>query len=179
MNKYKTPILTGVFNVFGALAIVTPIILWFYYAGSGGRGGSADQFIYVFLVGIYVGLLNFGIAQIVDYIGRTAFTNEQIMRTLPSIVNALEKMDQRMAGSLPLRISPVETVECPEPVRAAAKPKQSPARYFCSMDGAQAGPFSAEKIRSMTRSRKINSDTPVIREGEEEWKTLADYPELS
>jgi len=64
-----------------------------------------------------------------------------------------------------------------------AQPKQilsSPdVRFYYSTGGEQQGPVDASDLRLMRQDGPITDDTPVIREGESEWRTFRDYLSLS
>src|SRR5438093_12052328 len=46
-------------------------------------------------------------------------------------------------------------------------------------DGREYGPVSAEQLRQWMADGRVNQQTRVQAEGGTEWKTLADFPELS
>jgi len=46
-------------------------------------------------------------------------------------------------------------------------------------DGQQYGPVSAEQLRQWMTEGRVNHQTRIQAEGATEWKTLADFPELS
>lgn len=54
------------------------------------------------------------------------------------------------------------------------------ARYFY-LDAAQAqhGPYGGGQIRAMARDGRLTLDTPLWREGDADWFTLADFPEFT
>ena len=67
--------------------------------------------------------------------------------------------------------------------KGQAQPKQilsSPdVRFYYSTGGEQQGPVDASDLRLMRQDGLITDDTPVIREGESEWRTFRDYLSLS
>jgi hypothetical protein len=55
----------------------------------------------------------------------------------------------------------------------------SKASYFYSTDGTQQGPVDATDLRMMRKDGLITEDTPVLREGETQWRVFKDYLALS
>ena len=51
--------------------------------------------------------------------------------------------------------------------------------YYYSTDGQQQGPLDAAGLRSMRKDGLITDDTPVLREGEAEWRTYRDFLALN
>jgi hypothetical protein len=50
--------------------------------------------------------------------------------------------------------------------------------HYSNDDTTTRGPFSVETMRAMIRDGMIRADTPVAREGSEEWLTYQAFPEL-
>jgi len=67
-NTYKTPILTSIYGFLGAIALVGGL-LGSVFAFTNGGGTEA---LVIFLCGLASAMFLFGIAQAVDFLGRTA-----------------------------------------------------------------------------------------------------------
>lgn len=52
-------------------------------------------------------------------------------------------------------------------------------KYYYTSNGEQQGPIDASDLRMMHKDGLINDDTPVIREGESDWRQYRDYLALN
>jgi len=52
-------------------------------------------------------------------------------------------------------------------------------KYYYSSNGEQLGPVDASDLRMMRKDGLITDDTPVIREGESQWRQFRDYLALN
>jgi hypothetical protein len=53
------------------------------------------------------------------------------------------------------------------------------AAYYYSTDGQQQGPLAAADLRSIRKDGLITDETPVLREGESQWRTYRDFLALN
>ena len=55
----------------------------------------------------------------------------------------------------------------------------SDARYYLILDGKIAGPYGVRALQEMASVRSISIDTPIAREGSENWQSIGNDAELS
>ena len=112
---------------------------------------------------IFAGIVYIGIGQAVDYLARTAFNSARLCIILEtSITERLRAIES--SSSVPV----TPTIS-----------SSSKANYFYSTDGTQQGPVDATDLRMMRKDGLITDDTPVLREGETQWRVFKDYLALS
>jgi hypothetical protein len=108
-----------------------------------------------------VGIIYFGVGQAVDYLARTAHATDRLCILFEtSVSDRLKSIESSLAAS-------------------AAASSQPSKGYFFSADGQQQGPVSAADLRSMRKDGLIADDTPVLREGENEWRRFQDFLALT
>lgn len=160
MNKtHESPILTRVLYIYGFLTIVFAIIggvvVCFTDSVSIGVG--------ICIGGSFTGIIYIGIGQAVDYLARTAHSTEQLCTILEtSITNRLRAIENSS-------YTPV----------APTTSSNSKASYYYTTDGTQQGPVDATDLRMMRKDGLVTDDTPVLREGETQWRKFRDYLALS
>lgn len=107
------------------------------------------------------GIIYFGIGQAVDYLARTAHSTDRLCTLFEtSVSDRLKSIENSLSASSP---------ESSQPSKG----------YFFSTDGQQQGPVSASDLRSMRKDGLIADDTPVLREGESEWRRFLDFLALT
>ena len=150
-TKYKRPILTSIFYILGALVLIGAVFCLFF--GWFVEGGAVAL----------VGVIYFGIGQVVDYLARTAHSTDRLCTILEtSITERLRAIET----SSYTRVAPTVS-------------STSKAGYFYSTDGSQQGPVDATDLRMMRKDGLVADDTPVLREGETVWRSFRDYLALS
>ncbi|HZL14456.1 MAG TPA: DUF4339 domain-containing protein [Verrucomicrobiae bacterium] len=159
-TKHETPILTRVLYVFGVATIILAVI-------GGGvicAAESASEGVAVIIGGIFAGIIYIGIGQAVDYLARTAHSTDRLCSILET--------------SITERLRAIENNSYAPPV-APTTSSSSKVGYYYSTDGEQQGPVDASDLRLMRKDNLITDDTPVLREGESEWRRFRDYLALS
>ena len=170
MNDYKTPILSLVFNILGALVLagaVLWVILGIVVAGDSRSALALLPAIGVALALVLTALIYFGVAQAIDYLGRTAHSTNRLCNLIEtSVVRHIQSIETRISSSTPIRVR-------------IDQPKEDKARYHYTADGTQEGPFTAAEMRDFRESGVISTATQVFREGDSDWRTFKDYTDLA
>ena len=150
-TKYERPILTSVFYILGVLTLIGGVLCLFQSFATGVTVAVA-------------GVIYFGIGQAVDYLARTAHSTDRLCTLFESSVSGrLKSIESSMSR-----------------VAASGSTTSQPTKgYFFSTDGQQEGPVSAADLRSMRKDGLIADDTPVMREGETQWRRFQDYLALT
>jgi hypothetical protein len=106
MNDYKTPILSSVFNILGALVLagaVLWVILGIVVAGDSRSALALLPAIGVALALVLTALIYFGVAQAIDYLGRTAHSTNRLCKLIEkSVVRHIQSIDTRISSSTPI-----------------------------------------------------------------------------
>ena len=160
MSKpHETPILTRVLQTFGVATIIIGVIAGAVTCVA----DSAPVGITVIIGSIFAGIIYIGIAQAVDFLARTAFHTERLCIILEtSITERLRAIE----SSAHTPVAPTTT-------------STSKASYYYSTDGSQQGPVDSTDLRMMRKDGLVTDDTPVLREGETQWRKFRDYLALS
>jgi len=130
---------------------------------------------------LVVGLICFGLAEICEAIGKISKDGRKTVALLEAIRDALANTDRlRSEEAASMRDLLVKVaVSAPSIMPATVSPAATPSTFLYSNDDTTTrGPFSIETMRAMIRDGAIRADTPVLREGSEEWFTYAAFPEL-
>ncbi len=158
--KHETPILTRVLCIFGVATIIVAVI-------GGGvicAGESLSEGIAIIVGGIFAGIIYIGIGQAVDFLARTAYSTSRLCTILEtSITDRLRAIENSVPAS---SVTPTAS-------------SSSKAGYYFSTNGEQQGPVEASDLRLMRKDGLITDDTPVLREGESEWRRFRDYLALN
>ena len=157
MTKYERPILTSIFTILG---VVTLIGAFFCLAV------SVPTAIAVGLASI----VYFGIGQVIEFLGRTAYSTERLCTIMESSVRIQSKSVEALA-----RPSADKKSIPPPPPMPTTRP---PAVYHFAMDGSNQGPFTHIDMKDFRAAGVVADDTPVFRDGEAEWRTYRDFQEL-
>lgn len=148
-TKHEQPFTSMLFYMLGVLALVGAGICLFQ--------SSFPTAIMVALAG----MIYFAIGQALDYLACTAHSTDRLCTILEtSVADRLKSLE----GSLPPS-SP-----------ASSQPTKG---YYFSTDGQQQGPLAATDLRSMRKDGLIADDTPVLREGDSQWRTYRDFLALT
>jgi hypothetical protein len=160
MSKtHETPILTRVLRIFGWATLIIGAISGVVICAN----DSMSAGITIIIGSIFAGIIYIGIAQAVDYLARTAFSTNRLCTILEtSITERLRAIE----NSSYMPVAPTTS-------------STSKVGYFYSTDGSQQGPVDAADLRMMRKDSLVADDTPVLREGETEWRTFKDYLALS
>ena len=160
-TKYERPILTSIFYALGGLALIGAVIC---------LATSLTEGITIALIGI----IYFGIAQAVDYLARAAHSTDRLCTILEtSITERLKSIESSLSPATPLTVR----IDSTPPPRSI--PTRQQAAYYFSADGTQQGPLAASDLKNMRKDGLIADDTPVLREGESQWRAYRDCLELN
>jgi hypothetical protein len=158
-TKRETPILASVLNAFGVATTVIAIVGGAVMSlGDSFRGG-----IVVILGGVFEGLICVGIAQVVNFLARTESSTKQVCAILESSITERLRAIENSCFASPLT-----------PKLAGAN-----ARYIYFDDEDLQGPVEANALRMMRKDGLVSEDTPVLREGETEWRSFRDFLALN
>ena len=161
-SEYKTPILSTIFSVFGVLALLGALLSILF---------SPTTAVMLAIAGI----IYFGFAQVIDYLGRTAHSTDRLCTILESsVVQHIKSIESRLSSTTPFHVR-MDSVPAAPPPRST----RPGAVYHYAADGAQQGPFTAADMQDFRAASVITDDTPVFRDGETQWRTLRDFPEVS
>ena len=158
ITAYKPPVLTSIFRILGVLTLIL-----------GGLGGliqcadSPTQGVELMFLSLLGCLFYFGLGQALDYLARTAFSTERLCTILEITI------DKRL-----------RTIESNHSTQPIASPTTAPGkeRYYYSTDGTQQGPVDTNDLKMMRKDGLVTEETPVLREGESEWRKYQDYASL-
>ena len=166
MNDYKTPILSSVFNILGALVLLGALLCVVLPIAMAGRSDlplALVPAIGVALAMVLTALIYFGIAQAIDYLGRTAHSTHRLCHLIETtVVRRIQSIESRLDSSMPIRV----------------RVDQDKARFYHNLDGKQEGPFTEAEMRDLRESGVITVTTPVFCEGDAQWRTFLDFPDL-
>ena len=152
-TKHATPILTRVLYYFGVATIVFGVI-----GGAVICADSLSEGIAVIIGSIFAGIIYIGIGQSVDFLARTAFSTDRVCTILET--------------SITERLRAIESSSSASPVAPALA--GSTVRYYYSTNGEQQGLVDASDLRMMRKDGLVTDDTPVLREGESDWRKFRD-----
>jgi GYF domain 2 len=162
-TTHETPILTRVLYTFGALTIIGAVIIggvMIYF-------DSLSAGIAVIAGGLFAGIVYIGIGQTVDYLARTAHATDQLSAVLQgSIAQRLESIEGRLSPPLLVRVDTTP----PSPAARSS--------YYFSLDGTKQGPLPASEMRRLWGGGVLRDDTPVLRDGETQWRTYGELLSL-
>jgi hypothetical protein len=160
MKKHETPILTRVLYTFAALTIIGAVV-----GGVMICSDSVSEGIAVIVGGLFAGVIYIGIGQAVDYLARTAHATDQLSTILEtSITQRLESIEGRLSPSTSLLVR----------VDSTPPPPNARTEFYYSTDGTKQGPASANDMRLLWGNGVVRDDTPVIRDGESQWRTYGE-----
>jgi len=169
MNAYKTPILSLIFNVLGVLVLVGALgwlVLGIVTAGESRSVATLLPTIGVSLAAVLSALIYFGVAQAIDYLGRTAHSTNRLCDLLEtSIVRHMQSIETRLNSSTPIRVR-------------MDQGKEDKARFYYNSDGTQEGPFTAAEMRHFRESGIVTLATQMRLDGDSQWRTFMDFPDL-
>lgn len=201
MKDYKTPILSHIFGINGAILIVGAIAWLVLGINNAGEVRSSLTLLPVISIGLGMlssGVICFGIAQVIDFLGRTAHSTEHLCGLVEesqpevtsaqtalaiqrlctlietSVVSKIQSIEQRLSSSTPIL---VQLDKSP----ASTPPPDTPktVKYYYSTDGTQQGPYTASELKEHRSNGVIADKTSVFRKGDSEWRTFRDFPELT
>jgi hypothetical protein len=111
------------------------------------------------------GLLYFILAGTRDATERTAFNTDRM-------ASMMEKMETERTVAAAER-----KYGAPAPAASGTKTKTPPARrFFVDKPGGEVqGPMEIGNLQKLLNSGVITEETPVLQEGDEEWRTLGDF----
>jgi len=168
-SDYATPLLTKIYNTIGFLMLILAVGLtaFGFYCALTERGGAPLLQIFAYAGGaIILALLAFGVAEAVNFVGRTAYRATQIHSLLLGAETALQNRLRSIEGVL-------NSINANEIISQMPPPPAAGFRY--QVEGAEKGPFTAAEIEAFHVSGIILADTPLIREGEMEWRNYGHY----
>lgn len=177
-TQYQPPILTGIFNVLGVLVLVGAVLFILYMLSAGVAAKEPAVLfpaIATAVVAVLASIVYFGIAQVIDFLGRTAHFTDRLSTTLEtSVIPRLTSIEQRLSSGTPLVVR-VDSSPAAPPLRTG----RVGAVFHYTADGAQQGPFTPADMKDFRVAEVLADETPVFREGESQWRTYRDYPELT
>jgi len=148
-------------------------------------GNFVSSLPYGFLPGsvgcLIFGLFSFGLAEVCEAISKISENSKKTAETLEAVRDALANTDRlRSEEAMSIRDLLVKVaISAPSIVPAGVSPAAKPAMFLYSNDSTTTrGPFSIETMRAMIRDGAVGAETPVAREGSDEWFTYAAFPEL-
>ena len=124
---------------------------------------SLSEGIVLGFASFFAGIIYLGIGQAVDYLARTAHSTDRLCTILEtSIMERLRAIEN--SNSTP--VAP--------PISSSSK-----MGYYYSTDGTQQGPVDASDLRLLRKDGLVTDDTPVLREGDSQWRRFRDYLALT
>ena len=165
-TTYKRPILSTIFTICGVPILVAGIV--FSVFGFLNRN-FAEAVQYLGLIGF--GVFCLGIAQAIEFLARTAYATERLGLTMITVVNCITRIEKDLWSGTPI---PVRIERSPV---AVATPKAS-SGYYYSDGGKQEGPLGVGDMKDLRNSGIITDVTPVFRDGDSQWRTYQNFPEL-
>jgi len=199
MKNYKTPILTWIFGFAGVLDLLGAIV--FMMISHSRDAESSPTLVPTYIIALAMissGVVCLGIAQAIDFLGRTAHSTEDLcvlveesqpqvtsaqtalaiqrLCTLieTSVVSKIQSIEQRLSSSTPILVQL-------DKIPASTPPPDTPktVKYYYSTDGTQQGPYTASELKEYRSNGVIADKTSVFRKGDSEWRTFRDFPELT
>lgn len=152
--KYSRPILSIIFNLFAFLLFVAAGLgIWYAITN------KVEALLLPPLGLIVAGIFYMGVSQVINYLAQTAYNTGRLVALAEANPSAA------VAGLTGTR----ET-------GAPAGPTE-PGYFYITGEG-QEGPFTANDLRQLRDARVIHLKTRVLRQGDDTWKSYAEYPEL-
>ncbi|MCD6049481.1 MAG: domain 2 [Verrucomicrobia bacterium] len=168
MQPYKTPILSTISNLFGAFMLLGAVG-WIFLAFTADNAMPLYTSIGFTVFLALSALIQFGTAQVIDYLGRTAHSSERLCHILEnSFADRLTSLENRLSSAAPLTVR-IDTAPPPPGFRH---------KYFYSIDGSKTGPLSADEVRKLWGDNVVRDHTPVLQEGDTQWRTYAELLSL-
>ena len=161
MAKYERPILTSIFTILGVVALIGAFFC---------LAVSVPTAIAVGLASI----VYFGIGQVIEFLGRTAYSTERLCTIMETSVRVQSKSVEALLSSAKPSAEK-RSIPPPPPMSTT----RSPAVYHFAMDGSNQGPFTHIDMKDFRAAGVVADDTPVFRDGESAWRTYRDFQELS
>jgi len=155
----------------GLFTVIVGVVLSISMQGS---SAEAYSLIGAGVVAMASGLINLGIAQVVDYLGRSAHSSMLIADLLKDVLR-VNKQSVVLMGDL------LKAMNNREESRAETRVDGEGTRkmYRYAVDGMEQGPFSAKDMREFKNAGVVKDDTPVYRDGDSDWRTYHDFPNLA
>jgi hypothetical protein len=170
MSKtHETPILTRVLRTFGWATIIIGIISGAAICAN----DSLGEGIAIIIGSVFAGIIYIGIAQAVDFLARTAFSTDQLCTILATSVRVQSKSIEALLSSAKPSADK-RSIPPPPPMPTT----RQPAVFHFAMDDSNQGPFTHIDMKDFRAAGVVADDTPVFRDGETEWRTYRDFPEL-
>jgi hypothetical protein len=160
LTENERPILSRIFKIFGVLTLI----------------GAIFCILVSLPTAIMVGLSSivyFGIAQVIEFLGKTAQSTERLCAIMETSVRMQSKIIEALLTSTR---TPSEKGSVPPPPPTLAK--RQPAVYHFAIDGSNQGPFTQVDMKDFKSAGVVANDTPVFRDGENDWRTYQDFQEL-
>jgi hypothetical protein len=154
--KYSRPILSIIFNIFAFLLFAAAGLGVWYAIWS-----KSEALLLPPLGLVVAGVFYMGVSQVINYLAQTAYNTGRLVALAEANAFAtLATMTGTRGTSTPVTTTTAE-----------------PAYFYATGEG-QEGPFAAHDLRQLRDARMIHLKTPVLRQGEDAWKSYGDYPEL-
>ncbi|MGA3172362.1 MAG: DUF4339 domain-containing protein [Chthoniobacteraceae bacterium] len=163
-KKYEEPDSVRLLRVLAGVGAIAGVIC-LAVSAQAHNPGEAEWEVCVGVGGLASALSCFLFAVLLNAVCRTAFHTERA-------ADALEKMETIPQPSSPLLPTALGAAVAsgPETLKPAAR------RFFVEKPGGeQLGPLDVGQLQKLLDAGAIFAETPVFREGDEEWKTLGTF----
>lgn len=172
-TEYERPKLSVYFENLGRIFILLSIVAIIYCL----YGEKPLLAIIVGLSGFLTVFLYFGMAQVIDFLGRTAYNSERLCNLMnSSIVSQMTATKELKAIKVRLFLARPFNARVDD--IAKASPTDSMI-YHYTVYGHQEGPFTAENLKRLHSVGVLEDNSPVFKEGDSEWRTFIQFADLA
>ncbi len=194
MKEYREPILSTIFTVLGGLVLIGSVI-WLIICVFGASEARSSlpllPAIGVAVALVLSALIYFGLAQTIDYLGRTAHSTDRLCTlvqtsltqqgehsaTITDLLSKSTKATDRMWNTLDDIDTLLREAGLPKPLGEAstqsAPPAKAQLRFYVSEANEATGPFSVSEIQQRLQQGVLSSETLILREGTKNWMPLS------
>ena len=177
MKSYKTPILSSVFYFLGSLVLLGAllwVVVGIILAGETRSALPLLPAIGVALALVFAALIYFGVAQAIEYLGRTAHSTNRLCTLIETTLGQrIQSIEQRLSSATPILVR-MDNISTAAPSSGA----RGGAVYHYSTDGTLEGPFTATELKKFRSDGVITDDTQVFREGDSQWRAYREFPDF-
>lgn len=135
--------------------------------------GEALFYVVIYaVIGVLTSFLYFGVAQVINFVGRTSHSMERLCLILDTkVLNRLDSIERRLSPITPLSVKIVSNQNNPNY-------KNQEAVYHYHLNDIEHGPFNHAELLKLYTAGVLSPETPVISSADIEWRKYKDYSEL-
>jgi hypothetical protein len=161
-SKYEQSSAVGILRLYAVFAGIVGLIL-LLVAGEERNLGDRELELLAGSWAVSSALFCFLFSMVLDALMRSAFYAEQTARLLERVAAGVNQPP------------PFPSINPAMPFAPPITPVRSGRFYLLLPGGDQRGPLESTDIQKLLNAGAVSQDTPAMREGEDEWKTLGAF----